>query len=165
MSEDSLCDNEKTISEMRIYDYVIVVKLEDIISSDVQKAIKGHPFSHPKHAPVKIPYNVSVKKKSKIGYEQVKYNWKRGQYKYEARWHTATHNSPDKKQSRVVTRTKKGHGGAKPEISVLSGKRRIPRSKWQDAIDARKKGSATKSQLRLLERGHFTKKGGKKIWN
>lgn len=140
---------------------VWIVKAEDIISDQAEKAIKGHPFAHPKHSPMRIPYNASVKKQSKNGYEQVKYTWRNGRYKYEARWHTSTPGSPNNKQSWVVTRTKKGSGASKPITMVRSGNKWVSWNTWHAAIVARKNGVATKGQIELLNNGHFTRKRGK----
>lgn len=158
--------NTHKVEAMRSYDNVVVIKAEDIISEHVEKAIKGHPYAHPKHSPVKIPYNASVEKKRKNGYEQVKYAWESGKYRYESRWHTSTPGAPNKKQSWVVTRIKKGVGYGKnasaKQTWVLSGKTWVSMKTWQDAIKARKNGAATKAQLKLLNNGHFTRKRGKK---
>ena len=146
---------------IRSYSNVATIKMEDLIGEQAQDAIKGHPFSHPKYSPVKVPIDATVKKKSKNGYEQVKYTWRKGQYKYEARWHTATHNAPDKTQSWVVTRTKVGKGASKPITMVRSGNKWVSWNVWQNAIKARRNGVATKTQIKLLNEGHFTRKRGK----
>ena len=150
------------IEAMRAYDNVAVIKAEDLVSEQVEKATKGHPYSRPKHAPIKIPYNADVKKQSKNGYEQVKYTWKKGQYKYEARWHTPKSNSPVKKQSWVVSRIKQGSKTSPRVVMIRVGNKWVPHSVWQAAIVAKRNGVATKSQLNLLSKGHFTRKRGKK---
>lgn len=151
-----------TIAPMRMYDNVIIVKAENIISEHAEKAIKGHPFAHPKNSPVKVPYDATVKKKSKKGYEQVKYTWKKGGYKYESRWHASTPDAPNKRQSWVVTRTKPGSGSNKPITMVKSGNKWVSWDVWKAVIKARQSGVATKAQLKLLNAGHFTRKRGKK---
>ncbi|MCQ2287244.1 MAG: hypothetical protein MJZ76_10310 [Bacteroidales bacterium] len=124
---------------------------------------KKHPFSDPKHSPLKIPKNVKIKKQSKNGYEQIKYIWHRGKFKYESRWHTSTPGSPNSQQSWVVTRTTKGIGFGKDsigkKIEVLVGKKWVSWSKWNAAINARKNKTATKEQIDMLNKGHFTKRG------
>lgn len=148
----------------RIHDYVIVMKI-DKISEEARVASKGHPYANPKHSPVSIPKNASVKKQRKIGYEQVVYKWKRGNYTYKARWHTKTPGAPDKKQSWVVSRKFNGMGygkNARPSrMEILSGKKWVSWDTWSAAIKARQSGTATKSQIKLLNNGHFTRKRGK----
>ena len=100
-------------------------------------------------------------KKAKNDYEQVKYIWRKGKYKYEARWHTSTPGAPNKAQSWVVTRKKAGDGANKPITMVRSGNRWVSWKTWLTAIKARQNGTATKSQLKLLNNGHFTRKRGK----
>lgn len=150
------------IAAMRIYESVIAIKAEDIVSEQVEKATEGHPYSKPKYAPVKIPYNADVKKQSKNGYEQVKYTWSKGQYKYEARWHTATPDSCSNQQSWVISRIKSGTKTSPRTVMIRVGSKWAPHSVWQAAITARRSGAATKAQLKLLNDGHFTRKRGKK---
>lgn len=157
-----LAINKPEVETMRIKENVVIVKVENIVSENVEKAIKGHPFAHPKYSPIKVPYNATVKKKSKNGYEQVKYIWRSGDYKYESRWHTSTPGAPNKKQSWVITKTKRGSGSTQPITMVRSGKKWVSWDTWHAAIVARRNGIATKAQIKLLDKGHFTRKRGKK---
>ena len=149
------------VEAMRTYDDVVVIKAEDLVSEQVERATKGHPFARPKYSPIKIPFDANVKKQSKNGYEQVKYTWKKGQYKYEARWHTPKSDSPTKQQSWVVSRIKSGSNSSPRVVMIRTGNKWVPHSVWQAAIAARRNGVATKAQLILLNNGHFTRKRGK----
>lgn len=120
-------------------------------------------FSFDECSPIEIPKKIEGKKQSKNGYEQIKYIWRRGIYKYESRWHTKTPNAPNNEESWVVTRTKKGKGyGPNPIgkiIEVKVGNKWVSWTKWNEAINARKNNKATKQQIDMLNRGHFAKRG------
>lgn len=99
---------------------------------------------------------------SKKGYEQVKYTRSKGQYKYEARWHTPTPDSRSNQQSWVISRIKSGTKTSTRTVMIRAGSKWVPHSVWQVAITARQSGVATKAQLKLLNDGHYTRKRGKK---
>ena len=39
-----------------------------------------------KSSPLKVPETATIKEEQKQGYDQVKYSWQRGEYKYQDRW-------------------------------------------------------------------------------
>ena len=69
--------------------------------------------SFSKRSPVKIPENAKIKVQSKpAGYEQISYNWRDTNYKYEIRWHTRTPGAPEGLGNTwVIRRTIPGTGG------------------------------------------------------
>ena len=119
----------------------------------------------PKASPIHIPSTAKIKEDLKNQYEQVKYTWTRGEYKYTSRWHTRTPNAPlDQGDTWVVERRRKGIASGpnarKARTEILIGKKGnqlkwIPKWKWQDAIRAHKNGTATKEQEELLKNGHW----------
>ena len=66
-----------------------------------------------KRSPVKIPENAKIKVQSKpAGYEQISYNWRDTNYKYEIRWYTRTPGAPEGQGNTwVIRRTTPGTGG------------------------------------------------------
>lgn len=107
-------------------------------------------------SPLRIPKNASVTEQIKNGYTQVKFKWTRGNYKYEARWHTPT-NPKFKAQGNtwVITRTTPGNSTVLQQVNhIWTGKKWSSMSDWQNAISAQKTGAATESQKALLESGH-----------
>lgn len=118
----------------------------------------------PKTAPMSIPSSASIKEQHKNGYEQIKYQWTRGEYSYTSRWHTRTPNAPEEQgDSWVVQRDRPGIGygpNARPaKHDILVGKYKwVSQEKWQDAIRAKKKGIATKQQKEMLNNGHWKPK-------
>lgn len=121
----------------------------------------------PKKSPIHIPANSDYVEQNKTGYQQVKYKWTRGRYKYLSRWHSRTPNAPlSQGDSWVVERHLPGIGNgpnahpSRREILIRtgSGSRWIPRSTWNKAIHARKNGTATKEQKELLDNGHWKSK-------
>ena len=115
---------------------------------------KKHPMSHPNYSPISIPKKANMKIENKKGYEQVKYQWIKGEYKYEARWHTKTPNAPKNGQSWVVTRKISGIGYGKncrkKVEEVLVGKKWISINKWNEAKMARRAGIATPNRINYL---------------
>lgn len=120
----------------------------------------------PKTSPLKIPSSATIKEEQKQGYNQVKYSWQRGEYKYLCRWHTRTPNAPKNQgNSWVVERKIPGIGSgphAKAARSeILVGKTTngnniwVDKKKWNDAIYARKHGTCTKEQKEMLDHGHW----------
>ncbi len=113
---------------------------------------------------ISIPATATVKEETKNGYEQVKYTWKKGDFSYTSRWHTRTPNAPKEQgESWVVQRDKAGIGygkNARPaKHEILVGKNKwVSKKEWQDAIRARKNGTATKHQKELLDNGHWNPK-------
>lgn len=115
----------------------------------------------PKSSPFHIPENARITAQTKEGYSQVKYQWTRGKYTYISRWHTRTPGAPaDQGDSWVVERHLPGIGSgpdarpAKREILVGNNKW-ISKSSWDEAIRARKNGTATQEQKELLNNGHW----------
>lgn len=118
----------------------------------------------PKTSPITIPASATIKEEKKKGYDQVKYTWEHGEFTYTSRWHTRTPNAPKEQgDSWVVQRDIPGIGYGKEvrpaRHEILVGKNKwIPKSEWQDAIRARKNGTATKEQKELLDNGHWKPK-------
>ncbi|MEC0259718.1 WXG100 family type VII secretion target [Paenibacillus lautus] len=109
-------------------------------------------------APIEIPENANMKAKSMAdGYEQITYKWNDGTYKYEVRWHTRTSGAPaDQGNTWVIQRTIPGSGGNKPQSFFKIGENEwVEGYKWYDAIAARKAGTATQEQVRILDQGHW----------
>lgn len=115
----------------------------------------------PKTSPLHIPGNAEIIAQQKNGYQQIKYRWTRGDYQYVSRWHTRTPGAPKGQgDSWVVERHKPGIGAgpnARPaKREILVGKYKwVSKSKWNEAIRARKRGTATKKQKELLDHGHW----------
>lgn len=109
-------------------------------------------------SPIEIPENATMKPKSmKDGYEQITYNWRDDTYRYEVRWHTRTSGAPeDQGNTWVIQRTVPGTGGQKPKTFFKIGENEwVEGYKWYDAIAARKQGTATSEQVRILDQGHW----------
>ena len=117
-----------------------------------------------KRSPIKVPKTATIKEEEKNGYNQVKYNWKHGDYSYTSRWHTRTPNAPKEQgASWVVQRDKSGIGygkNARPAVhEVLVGKNKwVSMKEWRLAIKAKKTGKATKEQKEMLNHGHWKDK-------
>ena len=117
-----------------------------------------------KKSPIKIPYSANIKAEHKNGYNQVKYTWKKGEYTYTSRFHTKTPNAPKGQgDSWVVQRDLPGIGygkNARPaKHEILIGKNEwVTRQEWNDAIRARRNGTATKKQKEMLNNGHWENK-------
>ena len=120
----------------------------------------------PKSSPIRIPGDAQIKEEAKEGYDQVKYTWKTGDYKYESRWHTRTPNAPaNQGDSWVVSRTVPGIGSGpnarQKKTEILVGKTDSGQNKWVDkkvwdaAVHARKNGTCTKEQKEMLDNGHW----------
>ena len=131
------------------------VKLVDS-SSDIIKTAK--------RSPIEIPKTATVKEQAKNGYSQIKYTWQSGDYKYTSRWHTQTPNAPAGQGTTwVVERRCPGIGYGKniepPKHEILIGKNKwVPMQIWQEAINAKKAGTATKLQKEMLNNGHWKDK-------
>lgn len=120
----------------------------------------------PDSSPMHIPKNANVIEQQKQGYQQVKYQWRKGQYNYVNRWHQRTPNAPiSQGNSWVIERIKPGVGSgpnARPRqheylIRGKNGKGHwVSKKRWDQAIAARKRGTATKKQEELLDNGHWT---------
>ncbi|MDR1559981.1 MAG: hypothetical protein LBS84_09855 [Clostridiales bacterium] len=111
-----------------------------------------------KAAPISIPESAKTSVQSKIGYEQIKYSWDNGVYKYEIRWHTRTPGAPaDQKNTWIVERTT--HGNATGQIKTrhiyTQKKEWVKKYDWQEALRAYQKGVASDAQRLLLESGHW----------
>ncbi|AZK47340.1 peptidoglycan-binding protein [Paenibacillus lentus] len=125
------------------------------MSADEQLAIAKH---YSQRAPIEIPENANMKAKSMAdGYEQITYKWNDGTYKYEVRWHTRTSGAPaDQGNTWVIQRTIPGSGGNKPQSFFKIGENEwVEGYRWYDAIAARKAGTATPEQVRILDQGHW----------
>ena len=118
-----------------------------------------------KISPLRIPKKATVNLEPKNGYNQIKYRWKTGKYKYEVRWHSHRPTEPDyQKNSWIVQRTLPGIGfgkNARPDkkeilIQKKNGKNKwIPFAEWEEAGRARYSGSITKKQQEILDDGHW----------
>ena len=107
-------------------------------------------------APIEIPESATIKPASKVGYEQISYNWRDATYKYQVRWHTRTPGAPaNQGNTWVIERKTPGSGGVRPKTEILSGNQWVSRKQWQNAIDAYQNGTATLQQLQMLEKGHW----------
>jgi WXG100 family type VII secretion target len=110
------------------------------------------------NAPIEIPESANMKAKSmNDGYEQITYKWSDETYKYEVRWHTRTSGAPiDQGNTWVIQRTIPGNGGNRPQSFYKIGESEwVEGYKWYDAIAARKAGTATPEQVRILDQGHW----------
>jgi hypothetical protein len=115
----------------------------------------------PRTSPISIPSRAKIIPQEKKGYDQVKYQWKSGDYNYTSRWHTRTPGAPlEQGDSWVVERHRPGIGSG-PNVrpatrEIMVGKNKwIPKSTWDAAIRARNKGTATQEQKELLDHGHW----------
>ena len=126
------------------------VKREDYLRNELSKT-----------APMKIPSTSTIKDEKKVGYDQVTYKWKRGEFTYTARWHTRTPGAPKTQGNTWVIERKRAGIGRGPnarrsENHILVGKNKwVSKKKWYDAIRAKKTGTATKEQKELLNNGHW----------
>ncbi len=119
-----------------------------------------------KSSPLKIPSSAQITDQKKNGYDQVKYNWESGGYKYQSRWHTRTPGAPKEQGDTWVVEKKKPGIGSGPsarpaEHYILVGKDKngsykwVDKKKWDAAIRARKNGNATNEQKEMLDNGHW----------
>ena len=88
---------------------------------------------------ISIPEGVKGKAQSKTCYKQISYKCKDGEYKYEARWHTRTPDTPENQgRTWVIERVKPGNGGVKPSRHFLIGEDEwVEGYKWFKAIQER----------------------------
>jgi hypothetical protein len=110
------------------------------------------------NAPIRIPDNAVITDQIKTGYSQVKFTWNESGYKYEARWHTRTPGAPvEQGNTWVITKTKPGSSTGTPRLEyIMTGENQwTTMSDWQNAIAARKAGTITPAQERILEKGHW----------
>jgi RHS repeat-associated protein len=108
-------------------------------------------------SPIRIPDNAKMVEQVKSGYDQIKYTWSDGAYKYEARWHTRTPGAPaNQGNTWVITRTTPGSQTERKVQHIMTGANRwTPMYEWQNAIRARQNGTATANQQALLDSGHW----------
>ena len=129
-------------------------------AADIEKLSKKA-GSIAKRSPLRVPKKAEVKVQAKNGYNQIKYTWETGKYKYTSRWHTRTPNAPKTHgTSWVVERRTPGIGYGKnfrsPKEEVLVGKNKwISKVEWKEAITAKSNGTATKQQKEWIENGHW----------
>ena len=129
-------------------------------AADIEKLSKKA-GSIAKRSPLRVPKKAEVKVQAKNGYNQIKYTWETGKYKYTSRWHTRTPNAPKTQgTSWVVERRISGIGYGKNfrkgKKEVLVGKNKwISKTEWKDAITAKSNGTATKQQKEWIENGHW----------
>lgn len=113
-------------------------------------------------SPIRIPEGAETNSQRKsAGYDQIKFRWDEGEgasrKRYESRWHTRTPGAPEGAGATwVVTRTTPGlpDGSRRKSVEVLVGDSWVPQHEWQSAVSARKSGTATEQQQRLLDHGH-----------
>ena len=73
---------------------------EETVSDEVERDREKREIDYiknelPKDSPIKIPQGAKITDQQKAaGYRQIKYQWKRGEYKYTSRWHQRTPNAP-----------------------------------------------------------------------
>lgn len=114
-----------------------------------------------KSSPVVIPKLAKITEQSKVGYDQVKYTWTKGNFKYVARWHTRTPGAPTNQgPTWVIERVRSGIGSGiyarRRQEYILVGKYKwVTKKVSYDAINARKNGTATKEQEEMLNHGHW----------
>ena len=129
-------------------------------------ALKGYDLRTLRNSsPLRIPRSASIQEQQKQGYQQVKYQWQRGAYRYTSRWHQRTPNAPASQgNSWVIERVRPGKGygsDAKPAIREVfirgaNGKGHwISRQRWDEAIRAQRQGTATIEQKEMLKHGHW----------
>jgi RHS repeat-associated protein len=107
-------------------------------------------------SPITIPADAQMQVQQKTGYEQIRYRWRDGNQRYEARWHTRTPGAPaDQGDTWVVSRRTSGTPTTRSQNHVLSGSTWVTSSDWHAAIAARRNGTATPEQVRILDDGHF----------
>ena len=129
-------------------------------ATDIEKLSKKA-GSIAKRSPLRVPKKAEVKVQAKNRYNQIKYTWETGKYKYTSRWHTRTPNAPKTHgTSWVVERRTPGIGYGKnfrsPKEEVLVGKNKwISKVEWKEAITAKSNGTATKQQKEWIENGHW----------
>ena len=129
-------------------------KFSNMTESEIKKIVE----KYRKKAPIEIPDTAKTKAKSMAdGYEQISYKWNDGTYKYEVRWHTRTSGAPEGQGNTwVIQRTIPGQGGTKPATQFMIGENEwVEGWKWYDAINARKNGTATQEQIKILDKGHW----------
>lgn len=109
-------------------------------------------------SPITIPDEATVTVETKAaGYDQIRYRWDDGSARYDARWHTRTPGAPvDQGDTRVVERKIHGTptGQQKALHILLADGRWVSKQSWQEAIAARKAGTATAEQEAMLAAGH-----------
>ena len=131
--------------------------------------LSEHSDTLKKFCPLKVPKTHNIKAEYKrAGYYMLSFRWKRGEYEYNARWHTRTPNAPKEQENTwVIERTLKGIGFGKnkrpKQKHYLCGKKWVSEHDWKTAIDARKKGTITKKQDKMLKAGHIPDTSGFKI--
>jgi BMFP domain-containing protein YqiC len=109
-------------------------------------------------SPIKIPSSANIVEQTKTAYNQIKYTWSDGTYKFEARWHTRTPGAPaGQGDTWVVTRTTPGNAAGQQKVQhIMTGENQwTPMKQWQDAVTARQNGTATLQQQQLLDSGHW----------
>lgn len=110
-------------------------------------------------SPLSIPAGAAVKVQAKKGYTQIRFRWRIGNQRFDARWHTRTPGAPSAQGNTwVVERRTMGTPTQRAQNHILSGRRWVTKAKWHAAIAARKAGTATNAQRALLDAGHHSAK-------
>ncbi|SHK19192.1 hypothetical protein SAMN02745163_03393 [Clostridium cavendishii DSM 21758] len=156
---DTKKDNAKGGGKTK-YDNIDINNLKESNPVELDNIIKdirengGPPFDIPENA------TINAKTMNK-GYQQIKYNWSDGTYKYESRWHTETPGAVkyDRGTTWVVTRTIPGNAQGRMRVTeYLVGDNWINEDIWNAAERANMAGKATQEQMDLLEAGHWLAK-------
>ena len=116
------------------------------------------PFDLAKTAPINIPSNATVTLQPKTRYDQIRFRWTDGTYRFEARWHTRTPGAPaGQGNTWVVHRITPGTPtGQRSETHFLTGSGQwTSASQWHAAVQAHQNGTATPAQNELLQGGHW----------
>lgn len=108
--------------------------------------------------PIPVPADAAVTVETKAaGYDQIRFRWDDGTARYDARWHTRTPGAPvDQGDTWVIERKTHGTptGQQKALHILLADGRWVSKQSWQEAIAARKAGTATAEQEAMLAAGH-----------
>ncbi|MDO4468206.1 MAG: hypothetical protein Q4C49_14585 [Bacillota bacterium] len=168
-SNSGLTNGSLDLSQMTLEqdEYEVeAIEIEELIEKEFQDYLsKCLPLS----SPITVPSDATIVEELKNGYRQVKYIWTDGDYKYTSRWHTRTPNAPLQQGNTWVVERKRNGIGSGPnarkkveEVMVGINKdgnpKWISKRKWNEAIKARKTGTITKEQEKILYDGHWKSK-------
>lgn len=150
-------DPEMSQAYADVMTFYITGKVLEGVNSAFKGTIKT-PAQIANSSPIKIPSSANIVEQTKTGYNQIKYTWSDGTYKFEARWHTRTPGAPaGQGDTWVVTRTTPGNATGQQKVQhIMTGENQwTPMKQWQDAVTARQNGTATLQQQQLLDSGHW----------